>query len=112
MCASLAACVGALLTSRHAAQERRALATLPRPAAPFQAEIADLQRQVADKRGELEALEAELREVGDRVAAAKDAGAHARGVCIAALPVLAFGAPAPAACAVGGCCTGRHGGTW
>ncbi len=57
-------------------------AAASRPAAPTrslpaQAEIADLQRQVADKRGQLEALEAELKEYRDRVAAAKDAGAGA-----------------------------------
>lgn len=39
-----------------------------------QAEIAEVQSELADKRRELEALESELKEVKERVAAAKDAG--------------------------------------
>lgn len=46
----------------------------PTPSLPTQAEIAEVQGELAEQRRALEALEAELREVKDRVAAAKDAG--------------------------------------
>lgn len=49
---------------------------LPKPThpSPTQAEIAEVQGELAEQRRALEAAEAELRELKDRVAAAKDAG--------------------------------------
>jgi hypothetical protein len=45
------------------------------PAVPLQADIAELQREAAERRRELEGLEAEAQELRDRVAANRDAGA-------------------------------------